>query len=184
MTADHFGGEVVERSDDPSRRGEHGVGNASGDTEVRQLRAVLREHDVRGLYVPVHQFVRVERVERGPDLRGETHHVGHGEGAVALEALGERLSRDETRGEVGPPVGFAHVNDLDEVAVGERRGDPPLAVEPPSVALVVRELGAQNLERDHGAVVPRRPEDDPHSALAEHLFEPIPPQPHAGTEGG
>ncbi len=69
-------------------------GSAFRETEVEELRARLRDHDVAGLEIAMHDACDVRAVERVADLGTVTENVGYGERTLR-DPLRERLAVEE-----------------------------------------------------------------------------------------
>ena len=100
---------------------------------------------------------------------------GWAEGALAGEELVEVGPVDEAHGHVELAVGLAGLEDRDHVGMVDRRRQPGLALEALAKALVDRQLGCDELERDRalegelgGAV------DDAHPAAPDQLVDSMP----------
>ncbi len=93
-----------------------------------------------------------------------------GSGALASQPVLQRPAPHERDGQVRAPVDLPGVHDRDEMAVPDLAGGPGLVHEPAPVGLVVRELVAQDLQRDDDPVGPALgPVHDAHAALAEDV---------------
>ena len=141
-----------------------GVGQGRGElgeTEVEDLdEAVLRDHHVLGLEVPVHDPRRVGLGEPVRELRGEVQRLARGERA-ARDQLAQRAALDELHGDVAHAVVGADVEERDDVGVVERRGGARLLLEARATLGIGRDSGRQDLDRD---LAP-----EPRVAGAEHL---------------
>ena len=161
---------------------------ALGDAEVENLHdAVVADHDVLGLHVPVHQAPvvggaeRASRIDHPPQLRLPGDLRVADEGAQAL--ADHQLHRDEQL-----PIGLAHVEHRDGVGVVERRGGPRLAHD--ASLRVGRHVGVggpldlEHLERD-AAVQARvvRLVDAGHAPLPEEILDDIAVEAVACREG-
>jgi hypothetical protein len=96
--------------------------------EVHELGAAARQHDVRGLEVPVHDARAVRAVERVGDLRPQAKRLGRGH-APAREALLERLALDQLEHEEVDVAFAADVVERADVRVVEARDRPRFAFE-------------------------------------------------------
>ena len=113
-----LGRHVLERPEDRPllrevlRRGHRRQGRRAGavrgrredlrETEIQQLRAALREHDVPRLEVPVHDTLPVRLVERVGDLHPDRQELVQSHRPLR-EAGHERLALDELHDEDMPP---------------------------------------------------------------------------------
>ena len=125
-----------------------------GDAEVAHLHEVglaapLDEHDVARLEVAVDDALGVGLVERGHDLRHDSHDARERQREVVAKDLREIAAREQLHGDVERAVGvLARVDDLDRVRVVQFRGALRLALEAPHELLVVHEVGVQHLHGD------------------------------------
>ena len=104
-----------------------------GHAEVEQLhlaRSVgrLLQEQVRGLHVAVHDTSVVHFAERVGRLADELHGIAHGQRAVALHALGQRLALQQLHHDVGEVAVARHdVEHPHDVGAAEPRGDARFA---------------------------------------------------------
>ena len=142
-------------------------GGEVGDPEVRDQRVPLAEQDVARLHVAVDDAVPVRKPERVGHLPHDPHGVGLGKPPVSLDPLPERPARDERHHVVEVSGGLAGVVEREDVGVIQPGDDLDLALE----ALRpdrVRELGAQDLDRDGPVVLDVAGEEhDRHGAATD-----------------
>ena len=140
-------------ADDAARASQHGVRRAFRETEVRQRRgAILVDHDVRRLHVPVDQPGGVQRIEARADLRHETQNLRNVEGPIPPETLREGAAGDIARHDVRPSILLARIDDGDEVGMLDRRRCARFVAEAHPIHLLAPQLGLHHLDGDHGAV--------------------------------
>ena len=163
LAAELLGRRVARRSHELARRGEArqrpvaGVTRQAAQAEVEHERvpprAGLRHHDVLGLQVAVDDAARVRAGERVEHLRHQVHGLAPAEAALAGEDLLQRRARHVLEDREEPAVlGFARVEQTDDVRVREPGAEPHLA---PEALALVRDVGrpvvapeAQDLDRD------------------------------------
>ena len=98
-------------------------------TEIEQLHAGLRDHDVAWLQIAVHDAGAVRRANRVRDLRGIREHLSDRQRS-AREALLERLALDQFHHEVADAVRRdADVVERADVRVRELRNRAGLALQ-------------------------------------------------------
>ena len=150
---DLLGRDVRDRADEGPLPGEAlDRGEVPGETEVAEIGVLARfrplHEDVAGLDVAVDEAESVGRVEGARDLSDEIDGAIGTQRALALEDLAQVEPVHEAHDEVEHPVLLAGCERRDDVRLLERGGDPRFAQEPLAEALVPRELGDQDLERD------------------------------------
>ncbi len=124
-----------------------------GRDELRQAEvqdlgvAVLGDHDVLRLQVPVHDPGRVGRGEAVADLDGEVEHLLRRHGSGGREVL-EGRTLDQLHGDVDRRVRGTDVVDRQDVGVREPRGRARLPLEAGPALGVRRELGGEHLHGD------------------------------------
>ena len=109
---------------------------------------VLVQQHVRRLHVAVHERPAVGGVERPRHLAQQVQRPLRRELAVALEDRLQVLPVDEAHREVELAVVLARLVDGDHVRVVDRRGELRLAQEALAEALVLGQLGGDQLQRD------------------------------------
>ncbi|WP_239516537.1 hypothetical protein [Streptomyces sp. ICC4] len=148
----------------------------TGDAEVRDRDpAVVTEHQVRRLDVPVRHALQVGGVQRVQGLPGDVQHLLGGERPALRADLVERPALDELHHDVrdhlaGLDPALAVVVDVDDPGVAERGEDHGLPAEPRREPDVVEQRRKQHLHRDlpsEHAVV--GPPDLAHAAPADPL---------------
>ncbi len=150
------------------------VGEATGEPEVGQVDVTVgRDEDVRRLDVAVDESTRVRCVQGGCDLPGDRDGLFLRQ-RPRCEQLLELGALDVAHGDVQLAGDLAGVVDGDDVRVVDRGGQPRLAQEPLAEALVLGELGGEDLQRDQplereivGAV------DDSHPAAADQRLDSV-----------
>jgi hypothetical protein len=123
-----------------------------GQTEVEQLRAFLRQHDVARLQVAVNDALTVRLVQRVCDLDRVTEQLVVRQ-RPALETRGEGLALQVFHDEIVDAVLVADVEQRADVRVGQRRDRSRLALHPLSQVGVRRQVRRQHLDR-HRATEP------------------------------
>ena len=116
----------------------------------------------------------VRGVERVGDLRTDRERPFAFEWRLCQQQRLEVASVDEPHRQVQPAVGLAGVVDRDDVRVLERGGQLGLSEEACPEAIVLRQLGGHELERERALqahVV--RPVDDAHAAPADQPLDPV-----------
>ncbi len=174
LASNLLGSEVVERADELPCLG-RGAAELLDQAEVSQVSvfATVEEH-VPWLDVPVHEPALMGCVERLGDLAQNRNGPLGGERAFALEERLQVLTlhvayRDEELS------GFlARLVDGDDAPVVERGRQPRFAQKAVPEALVLCQLGRDQLQRDRplepkvgGAV------DDAHPAASDEAFDPV-----------
>ena len=150
------------------------VGEAAGESEVGKVDVTVgRDEDVRGLDVAVDEPERMRRVQGGCDLTRDRDGCFLRQRSLREQLL-ELGAVDVAHGDVQLAGDLAGVVDRDDVRVVDRCGQAGLAEEALAEALVLRELGGEDLQRDRplecqvvGAV------DDPHPAPADQRLEAV-----------
>ncbi|MBK6529503.1 MAG: hypothetical protein IPF99_07865 [Deltaproteobacteria bacterium] len=146
--------------DDAGLRGRRAVGGAR-EAEVRELHlAVVREQDVGGrdvavddaqrLVVGVRGAVRVLQAlaELPGDERRDLRRGQRVQGLEALEELPEVEPVDVLHRDVVAPLDLAEVDDLDDVAMAQPRGEARFIDEPPGGLRVAGHASGHHLEGD------------------------------------
>ncbi len=119
------------------------------EPEVRDLHdAVLREHEVLGLHVSVHDPLTVRVVERGERLQQDVGCLGRSEQALRVQHLADAPTRDVLHHHVVDAVDRAPVVDGHDIRMGQVRRRASLAAEPLDEAGVARQAPVQDLDRD------------------------------------
>jgi hypothetical protein len=166
--------EVLRRTDvRPLLREVGGLGGL-GDAEVADLHpAVVRQHDVGRLDVPVDQPGRVGDVQGAGDLRGDIRGDPGPDGAV-VQPLAQRLAADQLHDDGLDAVVAAGVVDADDRRVRQPCYRDGLLPEARDERLVGGEVRMEDLDRDGspedlvGAAPDRR-----HPARRELGVEPV-----------
>ena len=152
--------------------------------EVEDLHeAVLRDHHVFGLQIPVHDPRPVRLGQPLGHLGGERDQPLHGERPVG-EQLSKRRSVDELHREIGDGVRLPDLVDRDDRRVVQRGSGARLPLEAAQPVRVGREGRGQDLDR-HVAAEARvmRPVHLAHAARPERGHELIGTEPGFGREG-
>ena len=124
-----------------------------GRDELRQAEvqdlgvAVLGDHDVLGLQVPVHDPGGVGRGETVADLHGEVEHLLRRHRARGGQVL-ERRTLDQFHGDVDRRVRGTDVVDRQDVGVGKARGRARLPLKAGPAFGVRRELRGKHFHGD------------------------------------
>ncbi len=183
-----FGGHVGGAADRGAGEGEPGrVGvQRGGDPEVEHHHpAVVPDHHVARLEVPVHHRDGVHHGERGTDLRGDGDRRGDREGVLLGQQVGEAQAPDALHHEVQLAGVLPRVQHGDQPGVVERGGDPALAEEAAAQVVAApaaggrrgrgQQVGTEQLDGDPPvqAFVVGRP-DLAHAAVADLLGEAVP----------
>ena len=130
--------------------------------------------DVGGLDVAVDEAALVRDAQPARDLRDDVGRPSQRQRALLPDQRLQVGAGDVSHRDVEEAVLLARVVDRDDVRVVDRRRETRLAHEPLAKGVVLRELGAQHLERD---LVPEAhvvgPEDDAHAAAPEHSLDAI-----------
>ena len=127
--------------------------------------------------------VCMRRGERRGDLRRNLARLVDGERA-ALEHRGQRLALDVLHDEAGGASVFGDVVEGAYVRVVERGDHPAFALESAPKPVVRREVGTDDLDRDHAAEpAVARAEHLSHAAAPELRLEPVRANLIAGSEG-
>jgi hypothetical protein len=128
-----FGTHVAGCADRDARLGEGGParrGDRPRDAEVRDDRVPALQQDVLRLDVAVDDAVRVSVVERVGHLASDLQRVRDGQLPIAREPVTQRLSLHEGHHVEEESVGFARVEQRQDVRVSQVRGGVDLAQEP------------------------------------------------------
>ena len=135
------------------------------------------EQHVARLDVPVHQPVRMSRLQAGRDLGDDVAGAGGRLRPLGVHELLHVRPVHEAHRDEQHPVGLARLEDRDDVGVVHGGRGARFADEPLPERLVPGQLGRQHLDRDRalepdvvGAV------DHGHAAPADLLVEPVPGQ--------
>ena len=120
------------------------------------------------------EALRVRRIERVRDLAADGKRAGLVERPLRREERPQVRSLDVAHREVETAVDVACVVDRHHVRVLERHGELRLAREALAEALIERQLGRHQLQRDR----PLQPQvegavDDAHPTAADQLVDPI-----------
>jgi hypothetical protein len=113
--------------------------------------AVLRDHEVLGLQIPVHDPGRMCLGEPLGGLRGDVEKPLRRERFARSQELAEGLPFHELHRDVGRPVGFADVVDGQDVGVVQSRGRARLLLEALAALGMAGHGGRQHLDRDVAA---------------------------------
>jgi hypothetical protein len=133
------------------------------------------DEDVGRLDVAVDDARVVERLQGVERLLGDVERLGHrGLAAEALPELLERLALEELHDEERLfLLGDVVVEDGDAARVIDLVGDVPFLEEAVADAVVPRELGVEDLERDPRSIAVGGREDRRHAADAEERLEAV-----------
>ena len=132
------------------------------------------EEHVRGFHVAVDEALCVCRIERARNLPADRERAGGFERGLRREQRFEVGSLDEPHRQEETAVDVPGVVDRNDVRMLERHRELRLTGEALVEALVQRELGRDELERNRSLqtqVV--RAIDDPHPAPADDLLDPV-----------
>jgi hypothetical protein len=144
-----------------------GAGDGERDTEVRDQRGAVVQQDVFGLDIPMDHTMAVGVVQRGRHFRREPEGVRYGELLLASQSVAEALPFDERHHIPGRAIGFATVDEPEDVGVLQGGDGLDLAQEP----LGANDRGQfrpEDLDRDLAVVAQvLRQVDGGHAALAE-----------------
>ena len=147
VAAGLLGGDVVHRANGLVG---HGLGLAleeAGNAEVGHLDgAVLQEHDVLGLDVPVDDALLVGALQGHEDLGGEVDSLLPADGALLLDILLQGDAVDKLHDDVLDLVAKADIVHLDNVGVVEHRDGLGLIAETAQEIAVVGKFFLQNLD--------------------------------------
>ena len=106
------------------------------------------DQDVGGLDVAVDEPAPVRRAQRVGDLGDDRDRAGGLEPPLLGQQRPQVGALDVAHGEVERPALDAGVEDLDDVRMVERRGEPALALEARAEHPVAGQARRQQLERD------------------------------------
>ncbi len=179
VAGDLLGGDVLERAHDLARDAHSRQrAGALGQPEVAEVAVLasggLGDEHVRGLDVAMDEPLLVRGVERLCDLREEIDRALGLERAVLGHDLGQVRALDVAHREEEQAVLVSRLVDRDDVRVVERGGDPRLAQEALAEALVLGELGGDDLERDLAAeALLLGAVDRTHPATADERFDSV-----------
>ena len=141
------------------------------DAEIGDLDgAVLQNHDVVGLDVPVDDAPAVGVVQGLGDLHGKMQRLAPVEGTFLLQILLERDPLDQLHDDVVGLAGAGNVIDTDDIRVRQHGDRLGFRVEPAAELLVPRKFVLQYFHRDHTIEpVVQSLIDHGHSAGADHF---------------
>ena len=176
LALDMLGGHVVDRADELARGGQPGDGaRLLGEAEVGQVDVILLgEQDVGRLDVAVDEPAAMSHVEGTCHLRQDRERQARLEGSVALEPLAQVGPVHVAHRDVENAVGLARVEDRDHVRVVELCDDLRFTQEALAEALVLGQLGGQQLQRRlsmQPLVLGQI--HDAHTALADDRLDPV-----------
>jgi hypothetical protein len=178
IAADLLRGDVIDRSHDVPRIRNAPIRGARAESEVGEVAVLLPrttgEEDVGGLHVPMHQPAFVRGVERARHLLDELECSRRYERAFGMQQRLQVGALDVAHRDVEQAVDLARLVDGDDVRVIEGGGELRLAQEAQAKALVLREAGRQELQRN----LPLQPRivgqiDDAHAPMAEHALDAV-----------
>ena len=176
LAVDLLGGEVGGRAHGSAlARRDALLVESPGQPEVGEIDMLVRvEQHIGGLDVAMDEAARVRRIQSVRDLAADGERAGRLERALRAEQRAQVGSLDVAHRQVEAPVDVARVVDRHHVRVLERHCELRLAREARTEALIQRELGRHQLQRDR----PFQPQvvgavDDAHPATADQLVDPI-----------
>ena len=177
LPADLLRRDVVDRADEPAVAGEAADRrDVPREAEVADIRLLavrpVRHEDVPGLHVTMDEPGRVRRVERLAHLLRKADGASGLEPSLASQELAQVDAVDIGHREVEDFAVLAGRDRLDDMRMVERRSEMRLPQEPLPEALVMDELGREQLQRDTLAVVVLREIDDPHRPPRKLLADP------------
>jgi hypothetical protein len=145
--------------------------------------AVVRDHDVGGLEVPVDDALVVRSSHRPAHLGGDLEVPGQGHPSPPDEAAQVRPP-DPLHGDEGHAVGFVDLVDDTDVRVLQLRGGLRLLDEPPLALGIGDELRGEDLDGDLAVQLQvRGAVDDAHASPAD-LFEDAVVRKRPADQGG
>ena len=148
---------------------------SSGQSEVGEIDVLTRiEQHVGGLDVPMDETFRVCRIQGVRDLAADGKRARRVERPLRVKERPQVCSLDVAHREVEATVDVACVVDRHHVRVLERHREFRLAREALAEALIQRQLGRHQLQRD----CPFQPQvvgavDDAHPTAADQLVDPV-----------
>ena len=168
-----LGRHVARRADN---RGGPAVGAALGqarDPEIADLDpASVRDEDVGGLDVAVHDVLGVRVLERAAQLLGHLAGLPGGERAAALQARRQALALDQLGDEVQALLGLPDVEDLHDPRIADARQELRLALEALGSVGILGPPRLDHLDRDGACQPPVVAAIHPaERALADQLVE-------------
>jgi hypothetical protein len=150
-----------------------GLLHGERDAEVGDQRLPIVQQDVLGLDVAVDHALAMCVVERAGHLAGDAHRVGDRQLTFALEARTQRLAGDERHHVVQQAVGFAAVEQRQDVRMLQSRGGADLGEEA-LAAECGAEVGVQHLDGDIALVLEVvREVHGGHAASAEFALDAV-----------
>ena len=168
-------GNIVHRAQGFPGQGTLGRGH-TGNAKVGHLyAAVLEDHDIVGLDVPVDDPAAVGMLQRLGDLRGKMQRLPPVENPLLLHILLERNAVNQLHHDVVQIVGVRHVIDIDDIGMREHGDGLGLGMEPAAELGVLRQLILEDLD-GHQPVQTMAPGliDHGHAAGADDLENLIP----------
>ena len=119
-----------------------------GDAEVDELhRALVGDHDVRGLDVPMDHVLLMGGGEGIDELAHDRFAAVDGDDALVLHEVGQASAADVLEGDVVEFLPAARGDDAHDVGVGDSPVHVGLEVETPETALVVGHVPGEDLQR-------------------------------------
>ena len=179
-TLDELGREVAGRAHDEPADGVAHVVLQVRDAEVDEDRVAVLDEDVARLDVAVDDAARVDGADRLGDAAGEAEQVGRGQRAVVLDDLVEGRAGHVAGHDVGAGRHDVGVDDARDPRVADAREGVDLTGQALPGVGVVRDVGAQHLDRDGAAARVEGEVDDAHAALADLLDEAVRADPLRG----
>lgn len=154
------------------------------ETEVEDLDlAVGREADIGGLEIAVDHAGFVRGFEAGGDLAADFERLVKREGS-ALQAVVDRLARDELEDEEAGVAGLIDAEDLRDVGMVQRGERRRLALEALQALVVGGEVLGEDFDRDFAAEARvLRAIDLPHRSGAERAKGLVGREGRAGKQG-
>ena len=165
-----LGGDIVHRAQ--GFPGEGGLGGGHpGNAEVGHLdAAVLEDHDVVGLDVPVDNPAAVGMLQCLGDLGGKVQRFPPVEHALLLHVLLQGDAVDELHDDIVHIVRMGHVIDIDDIGMREHGDGLGLGMEAAAKLCILRQLVLEDLD-GHQPVEPVTPRliHHGHAAGSDHF---------------
>ena len=183
LSVNLLGRHVIRGADDGTGAGHlcfYGTCEKLRETEVQYLGrlavAALRNHDVLGFEVPVHDACRVRVFDGSRDLGAQVRDASERHRSILVEDFRQVVAVDVLHHEVERPgLGAPKVEHMNGVGMIEARRGLRLAMKPSDVLGILLQLRVQQLDRHHladlhvlGAI------DHPHRPTPYRRHHPIP----------